>query len=127
MSGPEENVDRLVAAGQAGNIARNDNLMAQGIGPLPPSSDHVLEPKQPEPSAAAELGKGKVVLIMCALCVSPEDFVDRIEPSPNASLQIAVFLAAIDTVSHDFKNGDSTGTVLNPCSDHHHHRSAYNS
>lgn len=75
MSGQEENADRLVTAGQA----RNDNLIAQGTQPLPPSSDHVVEPKQPEPSAAAELGKGKVVLIMCALCVSPEGFVDRIE------------------------------------------------
>lgn len=70
MSGPEENADRLVAARQAGNSARNDNLIAQGTGPLPPSSDHALELKQPEPSAAAELRKGKVVLIMCALCVS---------------------------------------------------------
>lgn len=67
MSGQEEKADRLVASGQ-------------GTQPLPPSSDHdVVEPKQPEPSAAADLGKGKVVLIMCALCVSPEGFVDRIE------------------------------------------------
>lgn len=99
MSGQEENADRLAAARQT----RNDNLIAQGTQPLPPSSDNVVKPKQPEPSAAAELGKGKVVLIMCALCVSPEYFVDRIELSPNASLQIAVFLAAIDTVSHHFK------------------------
>lgn len=55
MSDPEQNADHL---------------------PLPPSSDNGVEPKQPEPSAAAELGKGKVVLIMCALCVSPEDFED---------------------------------------------------
>lgn len=75
MSGQEENGGRLVASGQA----RNDNLIAQGTQPLPPSSDHVVDPKQPEPSAAAELGKGKVVLIMCALCVSPGGFVDRIE------------------------------------------------
>lgn len=99
MSGQEENADRLVAAGQT----RNDKLIAQGTQPLPPSSENVVKPKQPEPSAAVELGKGKVVLIMCALCVSPEDFLDRIELNPNASLQIAVFLAAIDTVSHDFK------------------------
>lgn len=75
MSGQEENADRLVAAGQA----RNDNLIAQCTQPVPPSSDHVVEPKQPEPSAVAELGKVKVVLIMFALCVSPEGFVDRIE------------------------------------------------
>lgn len=74
MSGPEENADPLVAAGQARNSARHDNLVVQDTHPLPPSSDHVVEPKQAEPSAAAELGKGKVVLIMCALCVSPEDF-----------------------------------------------------
>lgn len=72
MSGQEEKADRLVASGQA----RNDNLISQGTQPLPPSSDHdLVEPKQPEPSAAAELGKGKVVLIMCALCVSPGGFV----------------------------------------------------
>lgn len=80
MSGPEENADPLIAAGQA---ARHDNLVAQGTHALPPSSNHVAEPKQAEPSAAAELGKGKVVLIMCALCVRPEDLKDRIEPSPN--------------------------------------------
>lgn len=74
MSGPEENADPLVAAGQARNSARHDNLVVQDTHTLPPSSDHVVEPKQAEPSAAAELGKGKVVLIMCALCVSPEDF-----------------------------------------------------
>lgn len=75
MSGQEENADRLVVTGQA----RNDNLIAQGTQSLPPSSDDVVEPKQPEPSAAAELGKGKVALIMCALCVSPEGIVDRVE------------------------------------------------
>lgn len=115
MSGPEENADPLIAAGQARNSARHDNLVAQGTHALPPLSDHVAEPKQAEPSAAAELGKGKVVLIMCALCVRPEDLKDRIEPSPNnAPLQIAVFLAAIDTVSHDSKNGASAGTFAEP-------------
>lgn len=34
------------------------------------SSDEVVEPKQEEQSMAAELGKGKVALIMSALCVS---------------------------------------------------------
>lgn len=78
MSGQEENADRLIVAGQA----RNDNLIAQGTQqPLPPSSDHVVEPKQLEPAAAAELGKGKVVLIMCALCVSLEGILDRVELS----------------------------------------------
>lgn len=75
MSGQEEKADSLVATG----LARNDNLIAQGTQPLPPSSDYVVKPKQSEPSAAAELGKGKVVLIMCALCVSPDGFGDRIE------------------------------------------------
>lgn len=75
MSGQEENADRLVVTGQA----RNNNLIAQGTQSLPPSSDDVVEPKQPKPSAAAELGKGKVALIMCALCVSPEGIVDRVE------------------------------------------------
>lgn len=78
MSGQEENADRLVVAGQA----RKDNLIAQGTQqPLPSSTDHAVEPKQPEPSAAAVLGKGKVVLIMCALCVSPEGILDRVELS----------------------------------------------
>lgn len=83
MSGPEENADGLIAAGQARSSARGDNLIVQSTHPLPLSPGHVV-PKEAEPSAAAELGKGKVVLIMCALGVSPEYFVDRIEPSPNA-------------------------------------------
>lgn len=127
MSELEENADPLIAAGQARNSARHDNLIVQSTNPLPPSSNHVVEPKQGEPSVAAVLGKGKVVLIMCALCVSPEDFGDRIEPNPNAPIQIAVFLAAIDTVSRDFKNVASAGSVLNQGSDHHHDRGAYNS
>lgn len=124
MSGPEENANPLIAAGQAKQSA---NLMLQGTNSLPPSSDDVVEPKQAEPAVAVELGKGKVVLIMFALCVSPEDFVDRIGPSPNAPFQIAVFLAAIDTVSHHSKNCASAGTVLNQGSDHHHDCGAYDS
>ena len=61
-------------------------------------SDAEVEPKQEEQSVAAELGKGKVALIMSALCVSFPRVEERRGRNANVVFQIAVFLAALDTV-----------------------------
>ncbi len=72
QEGQVASADGSLPAARAGVGLTEQNITVDGTNTstLNPS-DVVVEPKQQEQAAATELGKGKVVLIMSALCVSP--------------------------------------------------------